>query len=175
MADTVRTRAALLALLPDNMTEDISPQDLRDVVVSLHGVYGEMSIQAGASAQGSISTTPAIVTGWNTNGLSDGTTPDHTTNGITITEAGIFVVDFSISLSALTASALFAFEIYKGAVAQGQVAEIMSNATPDRACVAGGGIVSCSAADVLSLYVYSNGAARTMTPTEGQFRVRRIS
>ena len=35
MADTVRTLAALQALLADNSTGDISPQDLRDMLVSL--------------------------------------------------------------------------------------------------------------------------------------------
>lgn len=37
MADTVRTKAAILALLADNTTGDISPQDMRDFVVSIYG------------------------------------------------------------------------------------------------------------------------------------------
>ena len=36
MADTIRTRAALEALLADNTAEDISAQDLRDVLISVH-------------------------------------------------------------------------------------------------------------------------------------------
>ena len=35
MADTQRTLAQLLAILADNLTGDISPQDMRDLVVSL--------------------------------------------------------------------------------------------------------------------------------------------
>lgn len=35
MADTQRSRAALLALLADNVTGQISPQDLRDMLVTL--------------------------------------------------------------------------------------------------------------------------------------------
>jgi hypothetical protein len=35
MADTIRTRAALLALLADNVTGQISAQDLRDVIVTM--------------------------------------------------------------------------------------------------------------------------------------------
>lgn len=34
MADTIRSRAALAALLPDNVTGEISPQDARDVLIS---------------------------------------------------------------------------------------------------------------------------------------------
>lgn len=34
MPDTVRTKAELLTLFPDNTTQEISPQDIRDFVVS---------------------------------------------------------------------------------------------------------------------------------------------
>ncbi len=40
MADTARDKAALLALLADNTSGDISPQDMRDVLVSILG-YAE--------------------------------------------------------------------------------------------------------------------------------------
>jgi hypothetical protein len=176
MPDTIRTRAALLALLGDNTTEDISPQDMRDVLVTLHGVYGDLLITAGAAAQGSISTTPAKVTGWDTDGLSAGTTPDHATdNDISVGSDGVYDVRFSLSVSAATASALFRLEVYKNGVATGIAAEIVTNATPDRFVVAGGGLLSCSANDNIELYVVSDGAARTMTPTEGQLVVHRIA
>lgn len=41
MADTERTLAELLAICADNTTGDISPQDLRDVIISLSLDYGE--------------------------------------------------------------------------------------------------------------------------------------
>lgn len=40
MADTARTLTALKALLPDNTSGDITPQDLRDVLVSCLGEWG---------------------------------------------------------------------------------------------------------------------------------------
>jgi len=40
MADTKRTQTAVLALLADNVTGDISPQDLRDSVVSARANQG---------------------------------------------------------------------------------------------------------------------------------------
>jgi hypothetical protein len=50
MADTIRTRAAILALFADNFTGEISPQDLRDFVVSTwraeDGVYAYLSTPA---------------------------------------------------------------------------------------------------------------------------------
>ncbi len=47
MPDTRRTEAALAALLPDNITGDISPQDLRDLLTSVHS---ERVVQSGAFA-----------------------------------------------------------------------------------------------------------------------------
>jgi len=37
MADTIRTLSALIALLADNAAGEISPQDLRDAIVSCYG------------------------------------------------------------------------------------------------------------------------------------------
>jgi hypothetical protein len=42
MVDTVRTLSALQTLLADNTTADISPQDLRDFLVSAEPHYGSM-------------------------------------------------------------------------------------------------------------------------------------
>lgn len=58
MADTQRTRAAILALLADNATGDISAQDLRDTVVSALPDYGELYVSASAA------TTISVVNTW---------------------------------------------------------------------------------------------------------------
>lgn len=47
MADTIRTLAALQALLADNSSNDISPQDLRDAIYSLHNAYQVMGAADG--------------------------------------------------------------------------------------------------------------------------------
>lgn len=49
MADTIRTLAALKALLPDNTTGLISPQDLRDMLVSLVPGHGSIYISTPAA------------------------------------------------------------------------------------------------------------------------------
>lgn len=49
MADTVRTLAALKTLLADNTTGLISPQDLRDLLVSLIPGHGSIYISAPAA------------------------------------------------------------------------------------------------------------------------------
>lgn len=176
MADTVRSRAAILALLADNTTGDISPQDIRDMFITAHGVYGEIRVEAGVTAQSSIDTTPAKVTGWNTNGLSSGTTPDHATdNDISVLSDGIYHVSWSLSCDSPTASTTFEFEIFKNGAAQGHVSKITTNVTPDNFCISGGGLISCSANDNLQLYVSANAGSKAITPTEGVFRCHRIA
>jgi hypothetical protein len=49
MPDTDRTLAALQSLLADNVAGDISPQDVRDMLVSLSIKYGEMYISTPAA------------------------------------------------------------------------------------------------------------------------------
>lgn len=46
MADTIRTISALQTLLADNATGDISPQDLRDMLVSLANAYQQLYTDA---------------------------------------------------------------------------------------------------------------------------------
>ncbi len=48
MADTQRTVAQLQTLLPNNITGAISPQDLRDLLVSLQNDHGEISVTSAA-------------------------------------------------------------------------------------------------------------------------------
>jgi hypothetical protein len=57
MADTQRTVAAILALLADNTTGDISPQDLRDFAVSWRPSHGQIHVPAAAAAAVTVSNT----------------------------------------------------------------------------------------------------------------------
>ena len=57
MADTQRTVAALQAILADNVTGDISAQDVRDMLVSLAPDHGEMYISTSAATTVSVKDT----------------------------------------------------------------------------------------------------------------------
>jgi hypothetical protein len=46
MAETIRSKADLLTLFADNVTEDVSAADLRDLVESLHPQFGSISVSA---------------------------------------------------------------------------------------------------------------------------------
>lgn len=92
MADTQRTRAQLLTLLADNATGEISPQDLRDMLVSLFGVYGIISLKGNTTGQAFTADSAAKITNWQANGLAVGMTPDYANNELQVDETGTYVV-----------------------------------------------------------------------------------
>ena len=102
MADTVRTRAEALALLPNNTTGEISPQDVRDVVVSLFGNYGEIGVTGGVQNQVTNST-PGVfdkVTLYAANGIEQGSvSPDPDNDQVTLTVAGTYLVIWDVSFT----------------------------------------------------------------------------
>jgi len=49
MADTARTKAEILALMADNTVGAISPQDIRDMIVSMSAANGRVSMGAPAA------------------------------------------------------------------------------------------------------------------------------
>jgi len=176
MADTIRDLTALLALLADNTSGDISPQDMRDVLVSLHGVYGEIYVADGSTAQSSLGTTPTKMTGFAANGESSGTTPDHTNDQITVGTAGKYLVDFDVSFSG-TGGATMKFHLRVNDGEQAKAALVRKLGVGGDVGNAGFAcIMSLSANDVLTVYVETDNAGGTdsITPEDAHLRVRRI-
>lgn len=169
MADTKRSLSDLLTLFADNTSGQISPQDFRDGVVSWFGCYGEMQVTDGATAQSSLSSTPAKMTGWDTDGVSSGVVADSTTdNDLTVPVAGNYRVYFHLSFTP-DASEDYTFEVYKNGSGTAIKCYIEANATPDDVAVSMEGIVTCAASDLLTIYVATTGGTASMTPTQGQF------
>lgn len=176
MPDVARSRADNIANFPNNTTGQNSAQDQRDLIESVFGCSGELRIAAGNTAQGSIGTSFVQVTGWNSNGgaAAADITVDHTTDDMTITVDGVYLILCSLSVKDPTASALFRFEVHLDDVATGQAMEIVTNATPDRFHLSCFGLLLCAVGDVIDLKVKSDGAGRTFTPTEGQLIAKMI-
>jgi hypothetical protein len=179
MPDTIKERATLISDLADNTSEDISAQIFRDVLVS-SAVYGEVRVEAGNTAQGSIGTTPLRVTAFNANGpgsASTGITPDHTNDRLTVGSGagGTFRFGFCASVKDATAAALFRFEVYKnGVTATALRSEIVTDASGSRFTVSISGLLaSVVATDFFEIFVVSDSAGRTMTVTEAQFNMER--
>jgi len=100
MADTIRTRAQILALIADNSTGEISPQDLRDMMVSLMGVYGAILDTANGSAQTVAAAVPEKLTNFTENGLAVGMTPDFANNDLQVDYTGVYQVFGKVALQA---------------------------------------------------------------------------
>lgn len=80
MPDTIKTRADLQTLYADNTTREISPQDLRDGLVSWMGVYG--GLVGNGNSQGP--TAGAILNVWDTVLPQRGVTGSLVTETLTI-------------------------------------------------------------------------------------------
>jgi hypothetical protein len=99
MADTNRSLAEILLLLADNTTGDISPQDMRDAVLSLTPAHGSMIVTTPAETLVVSANTPlkaAGVTG-STGTLHDFTMPVD--NRLTFNGASPREVQIAASLS----------------------------------------------------------------------------
>lgn len=173
MADTIRDRAALLALLGDNVTQDINPQDYRDVLVSVHGAVGAISLKKGSTAQGSISTTPVKVTGFDTNGPGVGITPDHSNDRLTVPVAGLYLVFFQISFNGTAATE------YDFILRQNQVETDYGDRREIGTAIQVGsasffGPVDLAASAQLEVYVEANGASKSITPSYLQLMAKLV-
>lgn len=181
MPNTVRTQSAILALLADNTTQDISPQDHRDAEVS-KAVYGAIYVEDGVTAQTGIGTSATLVTAFNTaqgvDGAAANVIPAKASNKLTVGTGGdgVYRIDWALSLTALTASTQYIFEIRVGGALTNYKQEINTNATPDDVAVSGSGIVSgLSAADDIELYVVCDAASKAMTPTNAVLMAQRLA
>lgn len=176
MTDTIRDRTTLLTLLADNVSGDISAQDMRDVLVSLHGVYGQIYVTGGAAAQ-SLDTTPAKLTSFAANGSSAGTTPDHTNDQITVGTDGVYLVSGQFSAIGETGTT-YILKLRNNAVAVDQATAKFTTSlmVGDAVSASFVGLVSLSASDVLTVYGESDDAGgANLTLVEAQLVVRRLA
>ena len=174
MVDTVRTRAAILALLPDNTSGDISPQDHRDAIVSMFGVYGVIYVADGSTAQAGINATPVLFTAFASNGVSSGITPDHTADSLTIVTDGDYLILFENSYSGGGNDTIQFHTRVDGAEKPYGTHHKMS-AGGDTVSSMFFGILSLSAAEVVTIYVESdNGGGSSITSIDSSLVLLKI-
>lgn len=178
MADTIRTRAALLALLADNTSGDISPQDIRDFLVSVHGVYGNIYRDGTASGLGVElnSTTWTVLTGFAADGLAAGTTPDQSNNRLTVGTDGIYLVHWDVSADVnLGAGVHRMIGVEKNSSGAPETGTVGSFGDSEHAVASQTALLSLSADDVLKLVGKNSGATNTMTQYGMNLTVYRVS
>jgi hypothetical protein len=173
MADTVRTLAQLQALLPDNVAGDISPQDLRDFLVSVLGVYGAILVTDGVTGQ-TPGTTPVKLTAFTTNGLARNVVPDHTNDRLTIgaNGAGDYLIIFQSSFSGSN-NATFELEFYLNQVATGYKTSRKLGSAGDVGSASLIGLGSLVDGDEIEIFV-DGGAGESLTVEDAQLIAVRI-
>lgn len=169
MADTNRTLAAILALLADNTTGDISPQDLRDSIISVFANYALIGVAGGATGQ-TTNATPGTfdkVTGFTTDGLAAGAVAANAVSDkLTVSVDGVYLIMWQAAFSG-TANAVMEGRIYGGGAAAtlGRWANTL-DAAGAKNSVSTFAIMSLTAADDIEAYVTSDGASDTFTPVD---------
>lgn len=173
MADTPRQLTALQALLADNTAGDISPQDLRDFLVTALGTYAIIYVDDGAVEQAAIGVAPALLVNWAIDGPDDGITADQANNKIILDIAGKYLVMFQVSFTG-TGNTEFEFELYVDAVATGYRCSRKLGAGGDVGSASFLGLVDASALDDLEVYVNADGAAKAITVQDAQLYAKFI-
>lgn len=176
MVDTIRNVGQLQSLLADNITGDISAQDVRDFLVSALGVYGEIYVANAAIAQAT-GVAPAKLTAFDTNGLGVGTTPDHTQDRITIPtpeSAGVYLGIVQLAYTG-TANTTFDFEIYLNGVGTGRKFTRRLGAAADIGSGSVFGLVTLASLDFVEVWVSTPAGAASITVEDGQLILVRVA
>lgn len=173
MVDAAKSLSDLQGLLADNSVGAISPQDLRDFLVTALGVYGSLSCFE-ASTQQDNPDTGAKLTCFTANGNANGTTPDHTDDSITINVAGNYDVFFQCSFSGTNAAEV-RFRLRVDAVEQsfGCTRRLGVGGDIGSASFIAAGI-TLAAAEVITVYVEMDGATDDLTVGDAQLTVRMV-
>lgn len=173
MADTRRTVAQLLTQLADNSLGAITPQVMRDLLLSLV-CYG--SLRSVAPHNEVVSTTPARYQDFDETGPSAGCIVDRTTNfRITVPVDGDYRVDFSASHQQSSSRAIWSIRKNGGAARLGGLFAIgAASAVDERYSIAFSDIVTLSAADYLEVWLAGSGAGLLVKVEAAAFTVERV-
>jgi hypothetical protein len=126
------------------------------------------------TAQPGITSTPAKLTGFDTNGIFNGTVPDHTTDDITISVAGDYLVSGALSFIG-SSNATFDIDIYINSTNTNYGFERKLGTGSDVGSGPLEGLITCAANDTISVFISSPDGGTTITPTQASLIVTRIS
>lgn len=173
MAETQRDLTTLLANIPDNTTGLVSPEDVRDSVVSALGGYGGMFVSAGSQVIG-----VALVkyTQWDTAWPEDGTNviTDLIGTHTDVAVAGDYMITISGYLTAATTLGIqFDIHVFANAVTTLCQTRMTMGAAADEVAFSASAIVTLAAATELDVHVRADTAASTIGLT-GALTIKRV-
>lgn len=173
MVETIRTVPELIALFADNVTGDISPQDSRDFIVSALGVYGGIALINGVTAQAGLDTTPVQLTGFTADTVASGVIPDQANDQIEVDIDGVYLGLFQISFSGSN-NTTFTFEFYIDGVASNFAQDRRLNASGDIGGASMFALATLTKAEIITIFVNADGAAKTLTAADMQLLLVRV-
>jgi hypothetical protein len=127
-----------------------------------------------------VNATPAILTQWNTEGLTSGVAVDSSTGLVTVTNTGIYEINMSISFSG-TLSKTFVFEIYTNDISASpqptatgfkMVRKLGTGGDVGSASLSG--LVNLTAGDSIMIYVSSSDGGTSVTVHQSQLAVAQV-
>lgn len=125
--------------------------------------YGGIYSDSSAIAISSIGTTAQKLAAFDTNMPSNGTTPDHTNDQITLSRAGTYLINFQCSFETTAAgdAGEYQYHIRVNAVESGFGAHRDMTGSSDIGSVSLVAIVTVSANDIVTVYVESDDGGGT--------------
>lgn len=106
MPDTQRSQAALLALLADNSKGDITPQVMRDLLVTALGVYGGLYTCDAVSTQSVSSAAKVTINQFENAEPANGVTAEPANNRLVLTLDGIYEVFLHVTYESTAPTAV---------------------------------------------------------------------
>jgi len=171
MADTEQTWTALQTALADNTARAISPQDLRDAIVSCLGGYAGLYVSGGAAAQ-SLTAVPALVTCWTDTHSERGAAASAVNDRITIGTTGDYLVTASASMTSTPAAVTDLYLYTSGVVIPGATTTYDTHGTELRAATVST-IVTLAAGALVTLYGSTTPGA-DVTISDATLTVKRV-
>jgi len=170
MADTIRTRAALVTLLADNTAGAISEQDMRDFLATVDGANGSLYLSATGASASITPGTPVILGGTTTLGEANNVTMPSNWRltsgaGATLT----YEVRASVSVTTSSSNQVLTFSLYKnGAKVTGSDMKRKVGTGSDVGNASVSWVISLADTDYIEVFVDSDSVT-TVTSETGVF------
>lgn len=166
MPDTRRTKSALQTLLADNVAGDISPQDIRDLLVSTAPAYGAYYVSSAAATTLGGTSTPTKAAGTTASLGASSDITVATTNRITYTAAptiqGLFFC--AVTMTCASSTQNVALSVAKnGTQIAGSIIQRNIGTGSDKGAVATFGIVELAQNDYLEIFVQNDTSTGAIT------------
>jgi hypothetical protein len=139
----------------------------------LFGSFAEIKVIEGVAAQ-AVTGTPTKMTGFAANGPAVGCSADHTTDTITLDVAGVYNIDLTVSFSGDASDVYYCAVYVNGSDAGLAYIDRALGVGGAVGSAATGGFLSLSAADEVTVFVWSDTGGTSFVPHQASLRAKRI-